>query len=281
MVIPTQSESGAEVVTSGAVGQTASMPIPTPTPSMPNHNHSSKLSSSAPSEKLIGFDLFSSSPVVSSNSQGISSYSEAGSFMQRASLQASGKGVAEEGRKEPEKQNMDLEQCEPKGKGRRKFTTDPDLPPHLSEYSERNVIAIMNRCDPESGRRCFSCGYDTQKWMSSQGMNGYYGGHAMAYDDEPYSLSCNYTPRQSQQECTEPAWNYYFFDSDSGYANPSCNYNYYHHHQQQPGGEEGRGRLNSDGGSSDNAMDEEVFTFDVSKEMGLLRFLHSWVHMFD
>jgi hypothetical protein len=177
---------------------------------------------------------------------------------------------------------------------------DPDLPPHLSEYFEQNVIAILNRCDPQRGRKCYSCGYDnTEKFQQEQqGTNiddtFYYGfRNSVGYEDETYnwngtSYSNNpgrnnsYGSDYSHHNQTSPhqqdlnSWNYnnyntgyfgggqsaggYFPQNQSGVLSGSGN------NDMDVGN---RRRFNSDGAHSDsdagNAMDDdEVFTFDVS-----------------
>jgi len=216
----------------------------------------------------------------------------------------------------PASSKMDLEQGDKVGLGvtgaegiisgrMKKYSyspNDPELPPHLSEYLEQNVIAIMNRCDPERGRRCYSCGYDNtvnsdqQQQQLKQQQEGYGSGYSSAfrnsvgYEDEPYcwnaysyvnngstgaGMGYGYSNQygnsggNSQPQGGMVGWNYYN-DSYSGHLG------LYHNNYQHGNMSEGeiamalsRRRYNSDGGNSDldsgNAMDDdEVFTFDVS-----------------
>lgn len=319
MVIPAPSEgSEAVAVTSsastgggpaevGTVGVTAAMPIPSAPMPIPNNT---KLSSSAPGDSTFnGFDLLttvtgSSPSPLNSIIKGISSSPpEKGGTANNNSSESNqntpsltlGLGLVST-------LTMDLDSSDKvmvnSARGRRNRRSDPDLPPHLSEYSERNVIAILNRCDPERGRRCYSCGYDnTDKWLSNnQNSFGAYKNYgqrnSIGIDDEPYSWTFQHQINQSQQmqagnegggssgfhfQQTQPAptpcWNYNYYESDSGY-----NTGYYYHQQQQPEmnmseSVEGRKRFYSDEGSGSNTIsddltnamdDEEVFTFDVS-----------------
>lgn len=61
---------------------------------------------------------------------------------------------------------MDLEPSAVVAPRRRKYAFNPEEPqagpPHLSEYYERNVIAVLNRCDPTIWGRCYTCGNPPQ-----------------------------------------------------------------------------------------------------------------------
>ncbi|OXA50050.1 Sestrin-1 [Folsomia candida] len=329
MVIPTPSPEEAVAVSSSAsIGgscadiltklgtptttSSASIPIP-PTPmSMPN----GKLSSSAPADKMTGFELLARSRTPKVLATSISATSGISALETGLQQQRSHKFLAAEfdPEKEQPEQNqqpvrqplisgivvvsppnvttnipttMDLEPSDrimEKSSTVRWKYTDPDLPPHLSEVNERNVIAILNRCDPERGRRCFSCGYDnTEKWLSNNQNNGYsvdpegYFGHRKnsvggGYDDEPYFWTFQqqglqqqlgnsttssrgggggggYFQNQPQQQPPPPAWSYNYFD---GGDSAGFYHNNYHHSNNQQMSESGRKRFYSDGGSGSN-----------------------------
>jgi hypothetical protein len=290
MVIPSTGEMSQAIgIGIGANKATAAMPIPTNNNSSSNISTFPKLSSSAPGDKCVGslldYDLTSQ---LSSSSQGISSYLTAENFLEKKQEE---EPIKKEEEKEEEEEvkvevappprkgplTMDLEPSDRimetnSGKYRRKFT-DPELPPHLSEYSELNVISIVNQCDPERGRRCYSCGYDnTEKWLLK---NNYYYRQQQKLKNqrknnnnnlinEPYTWTLQHQyPTQPPQVC----WNSNYFQTEFVQSGSVSG-------QRKRVYSDGEGGSGADLGEGENAMDdEEVFTFDVRKREIL--FIHA------
>ncbi|CAL8117102.1 unnamed protein product [Orchesella dallaii] len=102
---------------------------------------------------------------------------------------------------------MEFDKPQPR---RRKYAfnpEEPDVPPHLSEYYERDVIAVLNRCDPGWGR-CYSCGYPPQTSSNAEEQQQQVVGQVTLASGG--GIGHSLTDGQDD----ETFWNYYNYKSD-------------------------------------------------------------------
>jgi sestrin len=193
-------------------------------------------------------------------------------------------GVEESGERGGERSNkttMDLEGGRHKTNtgigyhGRCADPDDPDLPPHLSEYMEQNVIAVLNRCDPERYRRCYSCGYDNTSSSADSSKNGF---SSASNADSP----CNNPAGGNNSSAGNNLVNYYWSQPTYGYSGydygwtnayppgyyqniyypPNQNHTH-HHHENTESDNPVVGSTHPDDFGVNDMDEEEIFTFDA------------------
>lgn len=126
---------------------------------------------------------------------------------------------------------------------RRKYAFNPeepqDVPPHLSEYYDGNVIAVLNRCDPRTWGRCLSCGSgnDLQQQQQQQQQIQYEleKQQQQSIDQSmPFKTVTAQGVNGREVYEIEAFWNYYNYKSDYRTNSTPVAYHYHQQNQQQP-----------------------------------------------
>lgn len=127
---------------------------------------------------------------------------------------------------------------------RRKYAFNPeeagDEPPHLSEYYEKNVIAVLNRCDPGVWGKCYSCGSQSRHPVVTPNF---------VAPVTPANKKTTGFVSASSPETDNTFWNHYYnYKSDYRTSDIGSNSAYQYHNNE--GAPWGSGRRGSGGNNS-------------------------------